>query len=380
MLRQPVSTSESIDKIRVLHVITGLGVGGAESMLAALVGARSTRLEHFVASLSPNGFYATAIRDKGTPVTELDFASVRRTPREMRRLADLVSSTRPQVVQGWMYHGNLAALAAVALSGRRKQTRIAWGIRCSDMDLSNESLRTRAIVRLGAPFARWSDLMMANSHAGLRHHEQLGYRCERTLIVHNGIDTDRYRPNAAARISIRRSLGLSPSELVVAHVARVHAMKDHATFLEAMRRVPSTKALVIGTGTDELPSLPNVLRLGRRSDIPDLLAACDSIVSSSAFGEGFSNAVAEGMSVGLVPVATDVGDARLIVADAGIIVTPKSTDALARAIESIAGLGPSDRAALGRRARERIQLNFSLQTAIVGFERAYEELAVQASA
>jgi glycosyltransferase involved in cell wall biosynthesis len=363
------------DPVRVLHVITGLGVGGAESMLASLVGARAPELEQSVVSLLPNGFHAPRIRANGTPVMELRLDSPTLAPRELLRLAALVREKRPHVLQGWMYHGNLAALAVAKLSGRRRQTCVAWGIRCSDRDPATESFQLRAVIRLGAQMAGWSDVLIANSDAGLAYHEQLGYRSPRQLVVHNGIDTARYRPNLAARSAIRANLGLSPDEVVLAHVARVHPMKDHATFLDALRRLPDVKALVVGTGTDALPQLPNLLRLGRRADIPDVLAAADIIVSSSAFGEGFSNAIAEGMAAGLVPVVTDVGDSRVIVGDTGTVVEARSATALAEAIAPLVTMSGSELSERGMRSRDRIVSRFSLPTAIDAFEKLYVDLA-----
>ena len=89
-------------------------------------------------------------------------------------------------------------------------------------------------------------------------------------------------------------------------------MKDHATFLAAMAELPSLTGVMVGEGTSELAAPPNVRALGRRRDTPALYAAADIVASTSAFGEGFSNVIAEGMSAGLVPVATDVGDAAAL--------------------------------------------------------------------
>ena len=98
---------------------------------------------------------------------------------------------------------------------------------------------------------------------------------------------------------MRSELGIPEDATVLAHVARVDPMKDHGSFLAAMKELPDLFALLVGAGTENLPAAGNVLRLGRRHDVARLFAAADFAVSSSGFGEGFSNALAEGMACGL---------------------------------------------------------------------------------
>jgi glycosyltransferase involved in cell wall biosynthesis len=360
--------------VRVLHVITGLGVGGAEAMLTSLVGARPPELEQEVVSLLSDGFHAAPIRKAGTPLLELDFANVLKIPLETRKLVIAIRRMKPHVVQGWMYHGNLVATAAVGVSGRRNQTCLAWGIRCSDR---RERLRSNVIIRAGAPLSRFTDVLVANSRVGLDYHAKQGYRSDQMLVIHNGIDTSRYHPDAALGTRVRRELGLAPTDLVVAHVARVHPMKDHATLVDVARRLPGVCVLAIGAGTEALEGPANLRRLGRRDDVAALLAASDVIASTSAYGEGFSNAVAEGMAVGLVPVATDVGDAREIIGDSGAVVPRRSGKELAAAIANLAALPREELAHRGAAARARIETRFGLDAAIRSFTTLYQRLAVE---
>jgi glycosyltransferase involved in cell wall biosynthesis len=149
-------------------------------------------------------------------------------------------------------------------------------------------------------------------------------------------------------------------------------MKDYPTLLSALERVPEAIAVVMGAGTDQrLPQRDGLVRLGRRDDIPDILAAADMIVSPSAYGEGFSNALAEGMACGLVPVATDVGDAKRIVGDTGMIVPPRDPEALATAMRSL--LHAADRTEKGHAARKRIEDHFSLNRSVERFHRLYAD-------
>lgn len=360
------------DSSKVMHVITGLGVGGAETMLASLAEAEAASgAPPTVVSLTPGGPVAGRLEEAGVPVCDLGMVAGRPSPGGVLRLRGLIRRIRPRVLQSWMYHANLVATAALALSGRRMRTAHYWGIRCSDMDLGAYGWSFRAVVRAGAVLSRRPDAIVSNSKAGIAVHEALGYRPRRYVLIDNGIDTGRFRPDPAARAEMRTALGLAPAAPVIASVARVDPMKDYASLLAALDRLSGVTAIVAGSGTETLPERPDLLRLGRRDDVPRVLAAADLIVSASAYGEGFSNALAEGMACGLPAVATDVGDARRIIGDTGTIVSPRDPAGLATAIEAY--FRGSDRAAAGAAARLRIETDFSLDRAVSGFRRLHRE-------
>lgn len=343
----------------------------------SLVTSGAPAIEHLVVSLIPGGFHAKTLRDRGICVTELALDRAARAPIEVTRLARLIGRVRPDIVQGWMYHGNLAALLGLRLSGRRPKTPLVWGIRCSDVDKPEEPLRVKLVIRASAQLSPFADVLVANSYTGLDDHARLRFRSPRQLVIHNGVDTGRFRPDPQARAAARRDLGLLPTEVVIAHVARVHRMKDHASFVEALKSLPGVRALAIGAGTEQLPDTPGLLRLGRRADVPALLAASDIIASSSTYGEGFSNAVAEGMAAGLVPIATDCGDARYIIGDTGSVVPVRSPDALARALDGVRRLSPPELGARGARARDRICRMFGQEVFVQRFADLYSGLSSQ---
>lgn len=362
------------ERLRVLHVTTDLDVGGAENMLTNLVTAsREPGIEHVVASLIPNGALAPRLRSAGIPVHEFNFRSVA-APVAAFGLANLIRQAAPHVVQGWMYHGNLAASVGLALAGRRRRTALVWGLRCSDIDLSQYSAQLRIVVRLGAVWSAGPDVVTANSKAGLAWHLKLGYTPRHTLVVPNGIDVDRFRPDAESRQAVRAALGLATDAFVLAHVARLDPMKDHKTFLSAIEKLPGIYALMIGAGTERLPDRPRVLRLGHRDDVAQLLAASDAIVSSSAYGEGFCTALAEGMACGLPAIATDVGDARMIIGDTGYVVPPRDARALADGIQRLITEGTGEKARRSEAARQQIGANFSLERAERRFAELYRKL------
>jgi glycosyltransferase involved in cell wall biosynthesis len=354
--------------IDVLYVTSGLGRGGAEAMLVQLTaGLRARGLSQHVVSLNHLTDRADELRAAGVDLTVVGTKSPFSLPAGMVTLLRATNRLRPRVIQGWMYHGNLAASLAHNLCAGRRDSKLFWSLRASNMDAH----RYGGIIRLSGWLSHLPDLVIANSETGMEFHRQHGFFPRHFMVIDNGIDTGKFRPDPAARQRLRRELGFAEQAVVVIHVARVDAMKDHSTFLAAMAALPSLTGLMVGDGTTALAAPANVRALGRRRDTEALFAAADIVASTSAFGEGFSNVIAEGMSAGLVPVATDVGDAFRIVGDTGEIVPPGDPQAFATGLGRIAALPTEERRRRGLAARERIIANFVLERAVDAFARLY---------
>jgi glycosyltransferase involved in cell wall biosynthesis len=356
--------------MKVLHVITGLETGGAERMLANLcIASHRAGGAPVVVALCPGGSQYDRLCAAGIRTITLGMTRGVPSVASLFRLARLIRDEAPDVVQSWMYHADLYALLALWLSGRRR-TRLYWGIRCSDMDFRRYRLALRVTVRICALLSRFVDGIVVNSQAGVRVHGRLGYDVRRMAVIDNGFDVDRFRPDAVARAAMRRALGLAKDAFVVGCVARFDEMKDFPTLGAALARLDGVTCIAVGKNTEALGNIKGLIPLGERDDVPRLLNAFDLLVSASAFGEGFSNAIGEAMATGLPVVATDVGDAARILGDAGRVVPPRDPAALA---DAIAGLkaDTAARRAMGRAARRRIEQHFSLQRSLEAFETLY---------
>jgi glycosyltransferase involved in cell wall biosynthesis len=356
---------------KVMHVISGLGTGGAESFLVALATQlKAHGVEQHIVSVKDGGANAVKLEAAGIPVTILWVSGLAAAAKAYGPLLDLVTREKPEVLQGWMYHGDLFATLMHSLA--RRSPRLFWNIRCSDMRLDDYSIQLKMVVRACAWASRRPDVVLANSRAGGDVHLKAGYRPRRLEIVPNGIDTARFKPDGTVRAGVRSELGLSPDIPLLFHVARVDPMKDHLTMLAAAEGLHAGKLVLVGRGTEKLSRPEGVIALGERSDVPRLLAAGDLVVSSSAYGEGFSNAIAEGMAAGLVPVATDIGDVREIIGITGEVVPMGNAGNLRRAIDRLLQLPAAERQAKGLAARDRIEKQFSLDRAVDRFAALYD--------
>lgn len=354
----------------VLHVISGLGLGGAERMLVEIAaGLKHRGFVQHVVSLRGRGQYADDLETAGISVRAIDIASAPQALSALWQLRQVVHRLQPDIIQGWMYHGDLAAMAAHLVAPGRLRRRLCWSIRASNV----EDARYTNLIRTCGWLSGWPDVIVANSEAGAQFHTAHGYRPRHVVVIPNGIDTDKFHPDPIARAKLRAELGLG-DQVVAVHVARVDPMKDHAAFLTAMTNLPGVSGLLVGAGTESLVCPANVRALGVRRDLEHIYAAADLVVSSSAFGEGFSNVLAEGMSTGLVPIATDVGDAARIVGPTGHVVAPRDPAALAAAIKAEAVLSPDQRRERGQQARARIVGSFARERAIEEYARLYQEI------
>ena len=361
-------------KLTVCHIITDLDIGGAEMVLYRLVkGMQAHPFRHVVLSLSDRGKIGRKLDLLGVPVFCLNMKRPHGAVSAGWRLITLVRRINPALLQGWMYHGNLAAALDGFFTGRK--TPVLWNVRHSLSDLSDEKRSTACLIRLGAAFSRRVAGIIYNSGVSAVQHQSAGYHAGRCRVIPNGFDTGEFRPRPELRTKVRQTLGFSESAVLVGMIARSHPMKGHECFLQAATRLaarhPDVGFVLAGRGVDldngrllnlvdRLGIAGRVRLLGEREDMAGLLNAVDIQTSASIWGEGFPNIIGEAMACGVPCVVTDVGDSGFLVGHSGKIVTPGSVSALVDAWSEFLSIGAAARLKLGRAARQRIEARFSL--------------------
>jgi len=361
------------DRPIILHLISSLHVGGAERMLVRLVAATGDRFDHTIVSMIAGGALAQDAREAGAEVVELGLSRSLTAVAGLGRLRSLVATTRPAVLQAWMYHAHIAAVAALPLTGPRPA--MAWNVRHTLETLGDETRLTRAAILAGVPLAPFADAIVYNAERSARRHGAIGYPAKKAIVIPNGFDLDAFRPDPDARAWLRAEHSLAPDTPIVGRVARNHPMKDNACLFGAFGRiaeaVPTARLAVVGSGMvgddtalAELASAAGVtdkvIWLGPRRDIERLTAGFDVALSTSSRGEGFPNVMGEAMACGVPMVATDVGDAAAILDDPARIVPPGDATGMAAIVVRLLQAGPEARAALGDRDRQRALTHFSI--------------------
>jgi glycosyltransferase involved in cell wall biosynthesis len=363
--------------MRIVYVLTSLGMGGAERIVLALAG-RMAQRGHSVALLVllppvaeqwPTTLPVVHLEMRKSPVSMLaGFARGHRFLREFR----------PDVVHSHCFHANIAArlLKVVVLTPTVLSTvhniyeggwlrmlayRLTDGLCCRTVAVSQAA--ADRFVRLNAVPQR---------------------KC---IVLTNGIDTAEFAPSADCRARTRTEMGVG-TQFIWLTAGRIVPAKDYPNLLRAFARVraarlkaqlwiageaSSSEFSTVQGLTAELGLEDAVRWLGLRRDLPALLDAADGFVLGSAW-EGMPLALGEAMAMEKPVVATDVGGVRELLGEAGVVVPAKDSDALAKAMLEQMQSTPEDRRALGLAARARIQGHFSMDAKADAWEALYRAI------
>ncbi|VXA95286.1 Group 1 glycosyl transferase [Burkholderia sp. 8Y] len=381
--------------MRILHIISGLGVGGAETLLYRLTQmSHATRAQHLVVSLSSVGIMGARLQALGIEVRALGMSNGVPQPLLVRRLASWIVDYAPDVVQTWMYHADLIGGFAARLAKRTLAARSAgsagfgvfWAIHQSEYPVFASEPKLSVVARCcAASSSRIPDLIICCAEAARANHAKGGYDASRMHVIHNGFDVEAFRPRPDARSNLRGLLGVSEDAPVVGIVGRYHAVKDYDNFIAAIARVhremPACRFVMIGHElVSENRALQQTLHdagvadachlLGPRDDVDALVPGFDVFCLSSR-SEGFPTVIGEAMACGVPCVATDVGDTAVLIGDAGRLVPARNPQALAAGLLSVLSLPLDERRNMGELARERIVSVFSIESTWQKYERVY---------
>ena len=368
----------------ILHLISTLDTGGAEIFLLRLVsGMDKTKFKNIIVSMTDIGPVGKSMEDNGISIHALCMKKGIPDPGGVIRLFKLIRQHKIDIVQCWMYHANLLGIFFKFLSPKVK---ILWNIRCSNMKFGSYGMIYDFAVKAGALLSRLPDYVIVNSFAGKKFHEDIGYHNKNWVVLHNGIDCDKNSERKSKNKALLKGLGLPEDAFVVTSVARFDPMKDHKTFLKAagilLKKNPKVHFIFAGRGMDKnnefikehmglIEQKDNIHLLGERNDISRIYSISDLACSSSAYGEGFSNAIAEAMAASVPCVVTDVGDSAYIVGTTGMIVPVNDPHAMARAWEKMITKGDAKLQELGSKAAKRIKTKFRMDHTISGYESLF---------
>ena len=373
--------------ISVTYLITGLSTGGTEYMLLKLLQHLDrSRFSPRVISLSTKGEIGPRIEALGVPVQALGMRSGMPNLARFARLVRLLLASRPVMVHTWMYHADLLGGLSARLTGCKN---VIWCVRSSNLSKTENKRSTLMVVKACAVLSGWiPSEILSCSHRAKEVHTAAGYLEDKIHIIPNGFDLVRFAPAATAGPSVRAELGLPLDTPLVGLMARHDPHKNHLGFFEAAARLrahlPQVHFVLAGTGIDARNASltaaiarqglqTNTHLLGRRDDMPRLMAALD-VLASSSHGEAFPNVLGEAMACGVPCVVTDVGDCAEIVGPTGRVVPAGDMSGLADQLLAVLRLPPADKAALGQQARARVAAEYEIGHVTRLYQAFYEQV------
>lgn len=377
-ITEPIPSRPGTPPLRIMLVTTSLMVGGAETQVYLL--ARSFKaLGHdvHVVTMTPPSDYDEALAAAGITVSTLGFSRGTPNPLGAIRLARLFRTWRPDVVHSHMVHANLLA---------RLSRPLAWvPVLVSTAHNFNEGARWREVAyRVTDSLATMSTNVCVTGAA--RYRKVGAVPPGKMIAMPNGIEIDAFRRSDERRRRAREALGVGDAHVWLS-VGRLEPQKDLPNMLRAFAQLPqgNRTLLLVGQGPlhDELMALAaelglderQVRFLGRRDDVPDLMAAADSYLMSSAW-EGLPLVLIEASAAGLPIVATDVGGNAEIVEEGanGYLVPAEDPAALAGAVSRMESLPVATREAMGAAGLHRVENSFEIGVVARRWLEFYREL------
>jgi glycosyltransferase involved in cell wall biosynthesis len=368
-------------RLKVLQLITGLEIGGAERLLLDTVRhLDNAQFQSVVACLYNNGRIGRQIAELGIPVADMHMRSFA-DPCGLMRLLAFLHQEKPDILHTHLFRANV------------------WGrllgaaIRIPVIVSSEHSLtehyfegrrRTPWLTGIDNLTARCCKVIIANSHATKKYLVENGVRLEKIEVIHNGVDTRGYTGNHLGS-AIRTEFGLDSAKLVTM-VGRLHPQKNHRLLIEAFAqlhaRLPQTKLLIVGEGPleEELRMLGRaqapgaIIFAGARSDIPAIMAASDLVMLPSRW-EPFGIVLVEAMSAGKPVIGTAVDGIPEVIVDGktGLLVRPGDAAALADAMFGLLN-DPARATRMGELGRARARRQFDIRKAVADLQLLYLRL------
>ena len=378
--------------MKVLHIITGLSQGGAESAMFRLITSEynSNKIKHIVISMVDFGVYGEQLQNNNIEVYILNMSRGRLTFDGIRKLWLLIRRIRPDIIQTWMYHSDLVGGIIARLAGFNN---VVWGIVNFNLDAGVASFSTRLTAKLCAKLSKIVPRRVIScSERSVIAHQNLGYSNNKFYTIPLGYNLNEFYYNSLAADNFKKKWNIPINSKLIGCVARWDHQKDHQNLLRAFAEVitefPDVFCVLVGPWMDcnnqELISLVNkiegienrLILAGRVDSIPNVMSALDLHVLPS-LGEAFPNVVAEAMACETPCLVTDVGDAGAIVENTGWVVPPANTIAMVNKlrIALIEMQNKEEWKTRGINCRRHIEANYSMKRMFNSYNELWELVA-----
>ena len=371
--------------MKVIHIITSLGDGGAEHTLYKICKYDISN-KHIVISLKGPGKYFSLLSSLGIKVYCLNFKFY--SIYKFLILINLLRSLKPDIVQTWLVHADLIGGIAAQLAGIKN---IIWNVRYSNFKIGKAKLTTILIIKLLTKLSFFiPELIIIVSKRAKKIYEIEGYDKRKFKFIPNGYDLSYLKPNIIEKKIFQKKNNYKKQVPLIGNIARYDPKKDHLNLLNALSFLRHKKidffCFLVGSKINvknirlvseikRLKLSKYIKLLGQNNNILQVMNGLDLYIQSSSYGEGFPNVVAEAMACGTPCVVTDVGDASFIVGKTGWIVPPNNSNKLAKALEK--AINEVITKKINQRqgkARLRIRKNFDLSKMLKSYNKSWYQV------
>ncbi len=361
--------------IKLILSIRALEVGGAEKQFVELV----KHIDKSQFEVTVCTMYGGVQEDIVKQIPNVSYYNLQKIGRYdfytfYKNYSILLKEINPDVIYSFLGEMNLFSLWC-----KPKDTKLIWGFRASDKDWKQYGKVPQIVFWLQKKLSSKVDKIISNSHASIEYHRGHGFDMNKSMVIHNGIDSDRFKRDKQKREDFRGKYNLKENDIAIGIVARINYIKGYLIFSQVAKEIMDTYENIyffsVGGGDvtiqkecEDILGAYNDKRffwLGTQNHIEEIYSGFDIAVSSS-FGEGFSNSIAEAMSCGVPCVVTDVGDSALIIDKMGALVKSHDIQSLYYGLEK---MKKDDHKALGKKSRDRVVENFSIQKMVANTEK-----------
>lgn len=366
----------------ILHIISGLRIGGAEGVLYRTV-SRSTNFDHIIISLTDGGYYEQKLLERGIKVFCFKIDKISGLFFLAPRLIRLFVTEEISVIQSWLYHADIFTIVLKFLGVRQP---IFWAVRNSTLDKSSNNLMLRIMVGVLARVSRNVPTGISfNSYASKRHHTEQGYEPTKCTIIRNGFCAANFQNPNSALISQSTKL---QQDIVVGMLCRPHPQKGIDFFLSGIAKIESlglpVQFLLAGPTLDQEGHYTNLAKSyglksikfeGAYSDPRKFYAKLDVFALTSLYGESFPNVLAEAMLMGLPCITSNVGDAATIVSDYGWVFEPGDHPGFCSRVEESVSMFQCRESwhQLTQQCRKSIAERFDINVMVGQFEKLWHK-------
>ena len=366
--------------MKIIHIVTGLGDGGAEHTLFKIC-KYDIKNKHIVISFKRYGKYFSLLNKLGIKVYCLNasFFSIHK----FFFLIKLLQSLKPDIVQTWLVHADFVGSIAARLAGIKK---ILWNVRYSNIEIDKSKLTTILIIKTLAKLSYIiPEIIVINSKKAKKIYESKGYDKRKLKYIPNGYDLSTLKVSKSQKIDFQKKIKIKKQIPLIGYVARYDPLKDHLNLLNALSLIrlkgKDFFCILVGSNINKNKILINEIKklklndcirlLGPMNNVSKVMNSLDIHILSSA-SEGFPNVVAEAMAHKTPCVVTNVGDSSYIVGKTGWVVPPNDSVKLAKAIKTALNeIGTKNWNKKCNLARERIKQKFSIDKMIKSYNKSW---------